>query len=514
MTYQVKNFSQSVTYNVADGVANTNAISVTFLGKSETNYGTYLNQNFLWLVENFSSPYNSPPQLAVQGQLWWDNTYKFLNVYDGINWNTVYGNLSSLNVNSNITASGINTTTINANILNANSVYASTIGNSGAKLVGTITTNAQPYITSVGVLGGLTSSGTINANQLQAGVIGNSGALLTGTLTTAAQPNITSVGTLTSLITSGVINSTNNNIVAGSGNVYGAYSVANTGFVGLVLTNTQPYITTLTSLTTSGIINSSNNTITAGSGNVYGAYHIANSGMVGLVTTNSQPYITTIGTLTSLTVSGAASVGNVITTNGVFYPNGLAFTTSSGGTTYSNANVASYLPTYTGTFGTLSGITTSGAVVPSSNTSVNLGSASNYWNNVYAVNFLGTSTTAKYADLAEKYLPDDNYEVGTVMMIGGSKEITQHDGRKVRALGVISKYPAYMMNSEQENGVYVALKGRVPVRVIGPVAKGQALIGTAHGLAIAQTDDTQWMFGISLEDYNENTIKLIEAVIL
>jgi hypothetical protein len=509
MTYQVKNFSQSTIYNVADGSANTNAVSVTFLGKSETNYGTYLNQNFLWLTENFSSPYNSPPQLAVQGQLWWDSTYKFLNVYDGTNWNTLYGNLSTLNVNSAINASTINAAIINSNIFTANAVYGSTIGNTNTKLVGYITTNAQPYINSLGTLNGLVVNGSIQANVVQAGYIGNSGALLTGTLTTALQPNITSVGTLTSLTTSGVINTSNNNISVGTANIYGAYSVANIGFVGLVLTNAQPYITsvgTLTSLTTSGSID-------AGTGNIYGAYHIANSGMVGLITTNSQPYITTVGTLTGLTVSGTASLGNVITTNGVYYPNGLAFTTG-GGTTYSNSNVASYLPTYTGTFGTLSGITTSGAILPSSNTSINLGSTSSYWNNVYAVNFLGTSTTAKYADLAEKYLPDDTYEVGTVMMIGGTKEITQHNGSRVRALGVISKYPAYMMNSEQENGVYVALKGRVPVKVVGPVTKGQALIGTAHGLAIAQTDDSQWMFGISLEDHDDNTIKLIEAVIL
>ena len=163
---------------------------------------------------------------------------------------------------------------------------------------------------------------------------------------------------------------------------------------------------------------------------------------------------------------------------------------------------------------TFGGVTLSGAIVPSSNASINIGTTGAYWNNIYAVNFYGTSTTAKYADLAEKYLPDSEYEIGTVMMVGGTAEITQHSGAKVRAIGVISEYPAYKMNSDLDGGVYVALKGRVPVKVIGPVAKGQALIGTAHGLAVAQTDDSQWMFAIALEDYSNSGIGLIEAVIL
>jgi len=162
----------------------------------------------------------------------------------------------------------------------------------------------------------------------------------------------------------------------------------------------------------------------------------------------------------------------------------------------------------------LTGLTSSAAIIPSSNNSITLGNATAYWSTVYGVSFIGTSTTAQYADLAEKYLPDADYEIGTVMMVGGSAEVTQHDGRKVRAIGVISEYPAYKMNADQENGVYVALKGRVPVKVIGPVEKGQALIGTTHGLAVAQTDDSQWMFGIALENHPDKTIKLIEAVIL
>ena len=165
--------------------------------------------------------------------------------------------------------------------------------------------------------------------------------------------------------------------------------------------------------------------------------------------------------------------------------------------------------------GTLTGLTVSGSIVPSANASTNLGGSSNqYFNNIYGINFLGTSTTAQYADLAEKYLPDAEYAVGTVMMIGGMAEVKQHDGRKIRALGVISDKPAYKMNDGLEGGVYIALKGRVPVRVIGPVTKGQSLFGTSLGLAMAIDESTSTTFAIALENFAENTVGVVEAVIL
>jgi len=222
------------------------------------------------------------------------------------------------------------------------------------------------------------------------------------------------------------------------------------------------------------------------------------------------------GQLTTITLaSGLVAAGNITAqTANVYGANHIANTaTYSAAYYWANGTIFS-----TGT--TFSGGTITSSTVPSSNNSISLGSASNqyfaniYANNHYGTSFFGTSTTAKYADLAEKYLPDADYDVGTVMMVGGAAEITKHSGAKVRAIGVISAYPAYKMNSDLDGGVYVALKGRVPVKVVGPVTKGQSLIGTAHGLAVAQTDDSQWMFGIALEDYSDSGIGLIEAIII
>lgn len=133
--------------------------------------------------------------------------------------------------------------------------------------------------------------------------------------------------------------------------------------------------------------------------------------------------------------------------------------------------------------------------------------------NLSANIFDGTATAAQYADLAEKYLPDTEYDIGTVVAVGGEKEITAaSDGQ--RAIGVISANPAFMMNKDLEGGVYVALKGRVPVKVVGKVIKGQRLVSTDIGLARADDNNPAGVFAIALESSDIDDTKIIEAVIL
>ena len=133
-------------------------------------------------------------------------------------------------------------------------------------------------------------------------------------------------------------------------------------------------------------------------------------------------------------------------------------------------------------------------------------------NTLKCINFDGTSSKAKYADLAEKYLPDTNYDVGTVLMVGGEKEVTAAQ-TGFRAIGVVSENPAYLMNSELTDGIAVALKGRVPVKVNGSVIKGQRLVAAPNGTAQAfgNHNDT---FAIALETNIESGVKLVECIIL
>jgi len=127
--------------------------------------------------------------------------------------------------------------------------------------------------------------------------------------------------------------------------------------------------------------------------------------------------------------------------------------------------------------------------------------------------FVGTATSARYADLAEKYLADKEYEVGTVVSVGGEKEVTACQWGD-RAIGVVSANPAFMMNSELEGGTYIALKGRVPVKVTGTIRKGQRLIAGKDGTAVAGVPHASDVFAIALESSDDNGVKTIEALVL
>lgn len=132
---------------------------------------------------------------------------------------------------------------------------------------------------------------------------------------------------------------------------------------------------------------------------------------------------------------------------------------------------------------------------------------------LYARYFQGTATSANYADLAEKYLADAEYAPGTVVSVGGEQEVTESKFGDI-ALGVVSTNPAYMMNSELEGGTYIALKGRVPVKVNGPVHKGNALIAGDNGCGVVALDSTRRAFAIALETNLDHGVKTIEAVVL
>ena len=159
------------------------------------------------------------------------------------------------------------------------------------------------------------------------------------------------------------------------------------------------------------------------------------------------------------------------------------------------------------------------AINPSVDNGFTLGTSSLRWSTVHGVTFSGTATTANYADLAELYLSDFAYEAGTVVRVGGEFEVTATDGEHNHSvLGVISAYPAYLMNNQLENGIPVALKGRVPVKVKGSVNKGDRLVGGPEGHAEANNDSPHG-FAIALESFEakksgKGRYGIIEAVVL
>jgi len=130
-----------------------------------------------------------------------------------------------------------------------------------------------------------------------------------------------------------------------------------------------------------------------------------------------------------------------------------------------------------------------------------------------------TASAALYADLAERYEADAIYEPGTVLVIGGSKEVTTTTKyADTRVAGIVSKNPAYMMNSEagtDETHPYIALKGRVPCKVVGSILKGDLLV-TSTRLGHAEKANgflSGAIIGKALEDNFEGSA-VIEVLVV
>jgi len=168
----------------------------------------------------------------------------------------------------------------------------------------------------------------------------------------------------------------------------------------------------------------------------------------------------------TLSISGNATVSG-IKTNNYYYANGDSVSFAG---TYSNSNVANYLPTFTGTVGATQ--LTTGA-----NTTA--GTITGNWTLTS-----GSRLQATYADLAEYYEADSNYEPGTVLSFGGEKEVTIAEDGTTRVAGVVSTNPAYAMNANCKGiAVAIALQGRVPTKVRGTVRKGDMMVSAGNGFA-------------------------------
>ena len=242
---------------------------------------------------------------------------------------------------------------------------------------------------------------------------------------------------------------------------------------------------------------------------------------------------TQLGNQTTDTVGigGIATIGNGLTVNGAVTTLNQGLTVS-GAAQFNNAftmgDTLTVASTFTANGNTVLGNSTAAdlvsfgsrvntAIVPNANNSYTLGTSALKWSTVHATTFSGTATTANYADLAELYLSDFAYEAGTVVQIGGEEEITICDGKANHSiLGVVSAYPAYLMNNQLENGIPVALKGRVPVKVGGTIKKGDRLVGAPEGHAVADNEACR-SFAIALKDFKatkKNPTGIVEAVIL
>jgi hypothetical protein len=306
----------------------------------------------------------------------------------------------------------------------------------------------------------------------------------------------------------------------------GTFAIANAATVGTTLNVTGNV--TGGNLLTGGLVSSTGN-ITGGNLVTLGLANVASASVTGNVNAGN---LRTVGqvTATGNVVSAANISGTFILGNGSQLT-GISAAVSvskiSNGTSEANigasggnANIsiggtANVVVFTTGTAFFISDISVSGIQKIGSNAVGNIGSSSNYFNQVFA-----TATTALYADVAERFAADEILEPGTVVELGGIKEITRStQDLSENVFGVISTRPAYTMNGgagENDTHPPVAMTGRVPVKCVGTVRKGDRLVSAGDGVARAAGPGEATAFNVigrSLENKTTMDTGTIEAIV-
>jgi hypothetical protein len=162
----------------------------------------------------------------------------------------------------------------------------------------------------------------------------------------------------------------------------------------------------------------------------------------------------------------------------------------------------------------IASFTTAGIINNQANGVGNIGNSTGYFNTVFA-----KATSAQYADLAEMYVSDANYDPGTVVEFGGEQEITiSSTSHSTAVAGIVSTNPSYLMNSTQtgKHVLPIALTGRVPCRVQGPVRKGDVLVSSSTP-GVAQRIGMNWqpgcVVGKAMQVIDTAEIQIIEVAV-
>ena len=432
----------------------------------------------------------------------------------------IAGNLVTANTGTvstgNITVRGFHVG--NMNFSGADTIYINgspVVTSAGAFNGGTVglattfqsaTASTSKTTGAVIITGGLGVSGNTFVSDIHA--VGTNAAFrgnLIGTLKTNAQPSVTSLGTLTGLTVSG--QTTTGNIIPAAGNTYwlgqpgSSYLNAYINTLSVDTINGTGFVSSGVSEFQSNIVASS---ATSSTNKTTGAIVVTGAGGIG--------------------VGGDVRTDKVYVDNGVFWSgNSAPFASVGGADTQVQFNDSGTLGgdadltynkttnvlTVNGNVGVSHVSVTNSVQATTVNTFGLTGNNATFSANVTASHFVGTATQAIYADLAEKYATDQTYEPGTVVVVGGTAEVTAcAEGQ--RAIGVVSTAPAFLMNKDAE-GQAIALKGRVPCKVVGAVNKGDELVPADNGCAKVGTGK---VFAIALNTSEEVGERVIEVVVL
>lgn len=499
MPYTINKTTGDQVAVVADGTVDS-TLDIKLIGKNYAGYGEIQNENFVHLLENFANT-NAPPK-PMKGQIWYDSNISKLKFYDKNNkWRTTGGAEIS-----NVEPTGLTTGDFWFNT-DTNQLFAydathlkyvligpQAAGSNQTELVSRLVTdtfnNTHPVIE--GRIDGITTF-VVSSNPTEFTM------LVSPTNTIPGFAKIHPGLTLAYTEGEGVDPVTGAGITQNAFRFYG--TATNSEKLGglaagdFVLANSGEF---------NQVVKFSDFGYTVGLSTRRLAVNVNGSGI---------PVIHALGDtlLLQTTVGGAPRTPlKLVGTNILNDGGGFTYNIGASNARYSTI----FANSFDGEATTASALTVgSDPRYPSTGNSPNTVAVRDASGNLSAVEFQGVATSANYADLAEKYLADAEYEVGTVVVVGGEKEVTASTWGK-RALGAVSANPAFKMNSELEGGTYIALKGRVPVKVVGSVKKGDELIASNDGCASVGVPHSHGVFAIALETSDDTGIKLIEAVIL
>jgi hypothetical protein len=474
MAYTVTKTNGTVITTVADGTVNTTSTSLTLIGKNYAGYGIFLNENYVQLLENFSN--TTPPTAPLTGQLWYDNVNDILKIYN-----------SDTNIWKPISSS----------------ITSATAPSAAVSVTGDIwwdTTNAQLKVWS--------GSAWITIGPSYTSTAGTSGPITQTILDTLSASHVVTqffISNSVIMILSKDSSFTPQTAIPGFTTILpGLNLISASTLTGAQFTGATTGASTLGGFTASQFLRSDISQTT----------NFAFGAAGGLTVGSDLVFDASSGTVA--VVSETTLNKNIrfdVNQNGVT-AQALLLTASTNSATFSN-NV-----TVSGRLSVTGNITAAAPIMPSVTNTVNIGSAGNRFANVHATYLVGTSVTAQYADLAERFAADASMLPGTVVELGGIREITQAVQELSEAVfGVISTQAGFLMNGDAgDNNTHpaIAVNGRVPVRVVGTVRKGDRLVSAGMGLARAadRTEITAFnVIGRSLEDKTTVDEGMIEAIV-
>ena len=460
MSYTINLTDGTIFAVVADGTINTDS-SQTLVGKNYAGYGEFLNENYIRLLENASN--TSAPGAPLTGQLWWDKTNSVMKVYNG----TIFKVISAATASASQPSSNV-----------AGDLWFDT-------------TNDQ--------LKAYSGSAFITIGPASTAGEGTSGAIVT-TITDSA-PGSDHV----------IVQMYVNNVIVGIWSKDATFTPAASisGFAtigpGLNMSTTVSNAVFNGTATNADTLDTLNST----------------SFMRSDAATSNNTSISILSD-TGLYVGGDSDARIFVSGTDVYHNNqtqdgDIIFQVNDGGVTTTALTIdgatADLVAPKTLTVNAGDAVT---AIINGGTDGVgNIGSSSKGFNTIHAL-----ATSAQYADMAERFHADDEYAPGTVVELGGVNEITLcQDDLSNTVFGVVSTKAAYLMNGGAgTNATHppIAMSGRVPVNVMGFIAKGDRLVSAGNGVARSANLDETTAFNVigrALESKTDEGIGSVEAIV-